>query len=138
MSQEMLPSTPCNPVNLCTCKFCLYIKWLRTRCINKKIHYFTFDQGQGHTKCCSVPSTSYDLCICNVCSCYVQWFKRCIYKKQLPWLPTHRQTDRQRTDLGTKLIYPSSTVKLGIIMPHQLFQNLGHDCKKHNTNPPQN
>ena len=38
--------------------------------------------GRGHTKCCSVPSTSCDLCTCKVWSCYVQWFRRrCIQKK---------------------------------------------------------
>ena len=37
---------------------------------------------QGHTKCCLVPSKSYDLCTCKVWSCYVQQFRRrCIYKK---------------------------------------------------------
>ena len=32
--------------------------------------------GQGHTKCCLVPSKSYDLCSCKVWSCYVQQFRR--------------------------------------------------------------
>ena len=51
----------------------------------QKLHYLTFNldpQGQGHTTCCSLPSTLCDLCTCNVCSCYMQWFmRRCIYKK---------------------------------------------------------
>ena len=39
-------------------------------------------QGQGHTKCCLVPSTSYDLFRYKVWSCYVKRFRRrCIYKK---------------------------------------------------------
>ena len=38
--------------------------------------------GQGNTKCCLVPSKSYDICTCKVWSCYVQQFRRrCIYKK---------------------------------------------------------
>ena len=38
--------------------------------------------GQGHTKCCPVPSKSYDLCTCKIWNCYVQQFRRrCIYKK---------------------------------------------------------
>ena len=39
--------------------------------------------GQGHTKCCLMPSKSYDLCTCKVWSCYVQQFRRrCIHKKE--------------------------------------------------------
>ena len=38
--------------------------------------------GQGHTKCCPVPSTSCDLCTGKIWSCYFQKFmRRCIYKK---------------------------------------------------------
>ena len=38
--------------------------------------------GEGHTKCCLVPSKSYDLFTCKICNCYVQQFRRrCIYKK---------------------------------------------------------
>ena len=38
--------------------------------------------GQGHTKCCPVPSTSCHLFTCKVWSCYIQWLRRrCIYKK---------------------------------------------------------
>ena len=37
---------------------------------------------QGHTNCCPVAYTSYDLCTCKLWSCYVQWFRRRrIYKK---------------------------------------------------------
>ena len=36
-----VPSTPCD---LCTCKVrSEYIKWLRRRCIYKKIHHLTFE-----------------------------------------------------------------------------------------------
>ena len=37
--------------------------------------------GQGHTQCCPVPSAARGLCTCNVRSCYVHWFMRCIYKE---------------------------------------------------------
>ena len=38
--------------------------------------------GQGHMKCCPVPSTSCDLCTSKVWCCYIQWLRRkCIYKK---------------------------------------------------------
>ena len=37
---------------------------------------------QGHMKYCPVSSKSWNLCTCNVWSCYVQGFgRRCIYKK---------------------------------------------------------
>ena len=32
----------------------------------RKIHYLTLTQGQGHMKCCLVPSTSCDLCTCKI------------------------------------------------------------------------
>ena len=34
----------------------------------------------GHTKCCPVPSTSYDKCTCKDWSYYIEWFRRCTYK----------------------------------------------------------
>ena len=38
--------------------------------------------GQGHPKCCPVPSTSCDLCTSQVWYCYIPGLrKRCIYKK---------------------------------------------------------
>ena len=38
--------------------------------------------GQGHTKCCPVPSTSCDLCTSKVWCCYILWLRRrYIYKK---------------------------------------------------------
>ena len=40
-------------------------------------------RGQGHTKCCQVPSTSCDLCIAKVWYCYIPRLRRrCIYKKR--------------------------------------------------------
>ena len=47
---------PATSGDICTCKVwsCyMYIQWCRRRCIYKKIHYLTFDQG--HMKCCPVP-----------------------------------------------------------------------------------
>ena len=44
--------------------------------------------GQGHTKCCPVPSTTCDLCTGKVWCCYILWLRRrCIYKKKhyLTW-----------------------------------------------------
>ena len=62
-----------------------YVQRFRGRCINKKVHYFTFDfdlRSRTDTKRCPVSSTSYDLCTCKVWSCYVQQFRRkCIHKK---------------------------------------------------------
>ena len=38
--------------------------------------------GQGHIKCCPVPSTSCDVCTSKVWCCYIPWLRRrCIYKK---------------------------------------------------------
>ena len=65
--------------------------------------------GQGHTKCHPVPSTSCDLCTYKVWSCYVQWFwRRYHYKKHdgRTDRQTDARTDGQRTNFGTKLIYP--------------------------------
>ena len=42
--------------------------------------------GQGHTTCCPVPSTSCDLCTCQVWSCYVQWFRRRYICKKIHYL----------------------------------------------------
>ena len=79
------------------------LKWLSPRfwsCIYKKIHW-----GQSHTKCCSVPSTSCDLCTCTVWSYYTQRFrKRCIYKK-CDWR-THAQMKWTIDWLWFQLIYP--------------------------------
>ena len=61
--------------------------------------------GQGHTKCHPVPSTSCDLCIYKVWSCYVQRFRRRYNYKKLDGR-TDARTDGWRTDFGTKLIYP--------------------------------
>ena len=61
--------------------------------------------GQGHTKCHPVPSTSCDLCIYKIWSCYVQLFRRRYnYKKRDR--RTDIRTDGRQTDFGTKLIYP--------------------------------
>ena len=44
--------------------------------------YIIWSWGQGHTKCCPVPSTLCDLFSYKVWSCYVKRFRRrCIYKK---------------------------------------------------------
>ena len=71
----------------------------------KKYIIWPWPWGQGHTKCHPVPSTSCDLCIYKVWSCYVQRFRRRYnYKKRDG--QTDAQTDGRRTDFGTKLIYP--------------------------------
>ena len=81
-SHEMLPSS-------------LYIIWpiqlqslkLLRLTIQEEIHlqentlFDLWPWGQGHTKCCPVPSTSCDLFSYKVWSCYVKRFRRCIYKK---------------------------------------------------------
>ena len=59
---------------------------LHTR-VKEKMHLqentlFDLDLGgQGHKKCCPVPSTSCDLCTYRVLSYYVKRFRRSIYKK---------------------------------------------------------
>ena len=70
---------------------------------SRKFIIWSCPWSQGHTKHCPVPSTSCYLCTCKVWSCYIQQFwRRCNCKKHDIW--THRQTDRRRTDFGTKLI----------------------------------
>ena len=69
--------------------------------------------SQGHTKHCPVPSTLCYLCTCKVWSGYVQQFwRRCNCKKHD--IRTHRQTDRWRTDFGTKLKKPFFLKKKGV------------------------
>ena len=98
-SHKMLPST-------------LYIMWpiqlqsLKLLCLTVKEEIqlqenTIFDQGQGHTKCRPVPSTSCDLFTYKVWSSYLQWFRRrYIYKKRDG--RTYARTDR-RTDDGPTL-----------------------------------
>ena len=47
----------------------------------RKFNIWPWPWGQGHTKCCPVPSTSCDLFSYKVWSCYVKRLRRCIYKK---------------------------------------------------------
>ena len=48
----------------------------------RKYIIWPWPSGQGHTKCCPVPSASCDLCIYRVWSYYVKRFRRrSIYKK---------------------------------------------------------
>ena len=48
----------------------------------RKFNIWPWPWGQGHTKCCPVPSTSCDLFSYKVLSCYVEPFRRrYIYKK---------------------------------------------------------
>ena len=84
-SHKMLPST-------------LYIMWpiqlqslkLLLLTLKEEIHLqentlfdlWPWPLGQGHSKCCPVPSTSCDLFSYRVWSCYIKMFRRrCIYKK---------------------------------------------------------
>ena len=84
-SHKMLPST-------------LYIMWtiqlqslkLLGLTVKEEIHLqensifdlWPWPWGQGHTKCCPVPSTSCDLFSYKVWSCYIKRLRRrCIYKK---------------------------------------------------------
>ena len=58
------------------------------RCIYKKILFYKLlNFLLGRMKCCPVPLKSCDLCTCKVWSCYIQWFRRCIYKKIHKILP---------------------------------------------------
>ena len=50
--------------------------------LTRKYIIWPWPQGQGHMKCCLVPSTSCDLCTGKIWSCYFQKFmRRCVYKK---------------------------------------------------------
>ena len=70
------------------------------------------DLGQGHTKCCPVPSTSCDLYSYKVWSCYVKQIKRRYIYKKIQYLTCG-------IDLGVKvtLMLPST---LDIMWPVQL------------------
>ena len=47
----------------------------------RKYYIWPWPWGQGHTKCCPVPSTSCDLCANKVWYCYIPRLRRkCIYK----------------------------------------------------------
>ena len=68
-------------------------------------------RGQDHMKCCPVTPTSCDLCTCQVWSCYIQQFRRCIYKKiyyltfdldlgiKVTWNVAHRPVPSSSCDL---------------------------------------
>ena len=48
--------------------------------------------GQGYTKCCPVPSSSFQLCTCEVWSCYVKRLKRRWNSRKniiWPWRQAH-------------------------------------------------
>ena len=54
----------------------------REDAFTRKYIIWPWPSGQGHTKCCPVPSTSCDLCTYRVWSYYVKSFRRrSIYKK---------------------------------------------------------
>ena len=84
--QEMLPSTLCImlPMYLQSLKL-LCPTLMRKRCINKKIHYCTLTLTLGPRSYetlanIRLSSTSCDLHLQKIC-CYVQGFRRRIYKK---------------------------------------------------------
>ena len=57
-------------------------KALGGEAFTRKFDIWPSTLGQGHTKCCPVPSTSCDLFSYKVWRCYVKRFmRRCIYKK---------------------------------------------------------
>ena len=57
-------------------------KALGGEAFTRKFNIWPWPWGQGHMKCCPVPSTSCDLFSYKVWSCYVRRFMRkCIYKK---------------------------------------------------------
>ena len=50
--------------------------------VNTLFDLWHWPWGQGHRKCCPVPSSSFNLYTCNVWPCYVEKFRwRCIHKK---------------------------------------------------------
>ena len=63
----------------------------------------------------ALPSTSCDLCICKVWSCYSQWLRRCIYKKirSLTLTPRSRGTRSQEMLPSTfYIMWPICTRKV--------------------------
>ena len=57
-------------------------KSLGGEAFTRKFNIWPWPWGEGHTKCCQVPSTSCNLFSYKVWSCYVKRFRRrCIYKK---------------------------------------------------------
>ena len=55
----------------------------------RKYIIWSWPWGQGHTKCCPVPSTSCDTCTFKVWRCYVQQFRR---------RHNYKKCDRHTTD----------------------------------------
>ena len=49
--------------------------------VKEKMHLQENTFFEGHSKCCQVPSTCWDLCTCKVWSCYGQWLRRCNTRK---------------------------------------------------------
>ena len=112
----LLPSCDTYTYNVLSC--CVH------RCISKKIHYLTFDLDRSRSHETStlylVLSTTCDLCICRVWSCYVQWFRRRYnYKKRD--VRTDGRTNWRRAELATKLIYPIFLTKLHTFNGSELF-----------------
>ena len=111
-SHKMLPSTLYImwPIQLQSLKvLCLTVKKEIQLQENTIFDLWPWPWGQGHTKCCPVPSTSCDLFNYKVWSCYLLRFRRrYIYKKRdgRTDRQTDRRTDGRRTDFDTKLIYP--------------------------------
>ena len=104
---------------LCTCKiWSCYVKQFRRRWIYKKVHFMTWPSGQGHTKCCPVPSTSCDLCTWELWSCYVQWFRRrCIYKKIHYLTSTPRSRSHEVLPSTFDIMRPMHRQNLKLLLP---------------------
>ena len=150
-SHKMLPSTIhiMWPMQLRTLK--LLCPMVKEKVFTRKYIIWPWLQGQGHMKCCLVPSTSCDLCTCKIWSCYFKKFMRCVYKKihyltfdlglgvKVTWnvvstlyimwsmhvqgwncyvqsLQETWHMDRQRTNFGTKLIYPIFLTKKRVLI----------------------
>ena len=73
--------------------------------VNTLFDFWPWPWGQGHTKCCPVPSTSCELCTYRVWSCYVNMFRRrSIYKKFNIWPLTLTLGSRSHKMLLSTLI----------------------------------
>ena len=74
--------------------------------------------GQGHTKCCPVPSTSCDLCTWELLSCYVQWFRRrCIYKIIHYLTLTPRSRSHEMLPSTLNIMWPMHRQNLKLLLP---------------------
>ena len=81
-------------------------------------NYSIWPWGQGHTKCCPVPSTSCDLCTWELWSSYVQRFRRrCIYKRIHYLTLTSRSRSHEVLPSTLDIMWPMQRQNLKLLLP---------------------